>query len=824
MIQKKFATLKTVLLHTIVLLIIFCAAVFGFERYINQTTPTTSAAMDASSFPLVYMQNNGVNYNCLHGYAYEMDVNYIRDTVTVLDGDHILDLQIQPFDTQVESVSYEVLTLDGSESLENTNVIKLTEDGGYLDASLEIQNHMLLEQEYILKLQVRAGGRDIYYYTRLLLEDGLHLEAYLDFATGFFEKCINKQEQDLGVVAEPDETTGTSKTLAQMDIHDTVNQLMWGELNPQMYYKPTPSLVDINGTTASFVLDYRISAVNKEGINEIFNVKEFYRLRYTDTRIFLLDFTRTTEEIFNTNKTVLESDGINLGIVAEDVEFAFNEDKTTVAFVLENELWTYKINGGRMTRVFGFPQQENMDYRDFYDKNNIRIQKVNEAGDVWFAVSGYMNRGMHEGENGIGIYCYEEASATVQELLFVQTMESYDTLKLDIDVLSYITEDQSSCYLMLEGIIYRINLVTGKYEAIVEDIKNDCYASSKSGRYFSWLGEGKRYDSRTLYTIDLENGTTREVTCAESERLRPIGYLGEDLVYGKALVSDIDSSSEGNELFPMYHLTIVNEEGAEVKNYEQGGIYIMDTQLGDNMLKLTRATRENGVYTETTEDHIVSTDTQDDVIYGVTTQESSVKQTEMILRVGRTITDKNVQVVNSKILKEEESRTIRIPTNAKKENLYYVYAQGKMESCWSTAAEAIRRADEKVGVVINNAKEFVWERGNKKESSKIRLENIPDAIRSGSMDVAALEAAIGKDVVDLTNCTLDQVLYFVSQGRPVIAATPTGSTIITGYDDYGNLILLDPGASETYFYGPNDSKELFETAGNRFISYLNTEL
>lgn len=822
--REKFLVIKNILLHVVVLMIIFVIAVAGFARWINQTTPTLAREMASSTFPLVYMQNNGVSYNCLHGYSYEMDVNYIRDTVTVLADDHLLDIQIQPFDTQIESVSYEVLTLDGRESLENTNVIKLTEENGYLHATLEIQNYMLLEQEYILKLKVKAGGRDIYFYTRLLLEDGLHLEAYLDFVTGFYEKCINKTEQDLGTVVEPDESTGVSQTLAQMNIHDTVNQLMWGELNPKIYYKPTPSLVDINGTTASFVLDYRISAVNSDGVNEIFNVKEFYRLRYTDTRIFLLDFTRTTEETFNSDKDVLENDGVNLGIVADDVEYAFDEEKTTAAFVLENELWTYKVNGGRLTRVYGFPQQENMDYRDFYDKNNIKILRVDNNSDVWFAVSGYMNRGQHEGENGIGFYHYEEASATVEELLFVQTMESYDTLKLDIDSLAYITDDQSECYLLLEGIVYRINLLTGEYAKVIEGICNDCYASSKTNRYFSWLEEGRRYDSQVLCTMDFETGTTSKVTCSDQERIRPVGYMGEDLVYGTALTADIDSSSEGNELFPMYRLTILNEAGEEIKKYEQGGIYVMDTQLADNMLRLTRAVREDSGYTEATEDYIVSTDTEEDVAYGVTTQDSGVKQTEKVLRVGRTVKDKNIQVVRSKILMKEDSRTIRIPVNEEKENLYYVYAGGSMESCWTTAGEAIRRADEMVGVVINDAKEFVWERGNKKTSSSIKLENIPDAIKTGSMDVSALEAAMGKDVIDLSNCTLDQVLYFVSQGHAVIGAAETGTVIITGYDDYGNLILLDPGASETYYYGPNDSLAMFEGAGNRFVSYLDTDV
>ena len=47
-----------------------------------------------------------------------------------------------------------------------------------------------------------------------------------------------------------------------------------------------------------------------------------------------------------------------------------------------------------------------------------------------------------------------------------------------------------------------------------------------------------------------------------------------------------------------------------------------------------------------------------------------------------------------------------------------------------------------------------------------------------------------------------------------------GCVIITGYDDYGNLILLKPGETETYFYGPEDSQALFEAAGNQFVTYL----
>ena len=823
--REKLKTVKNAVVHVLVLLLVFIGAVVLFEKLINQPTPNSAQDMENSTFPLVYMQNKGVSYNCLHGYAYEMDVTNIRDTVTVLGDSHELDIQIQPFSSNVESVSYEVLSLDGTESLENTKVVQLTEESNYLTATLNIQNNMLLNQEYILKLQVTAGGRDVYFYTRLLLEDGLHLEAYLNFVSGFYEKCVNKtDEATLGSAVEPDETTDQKNTLAEMDIHSSVNRLMWGNLNPQIFYKPTPSLVDINGTTASFVLDYRISAINSEGTTELYNVKEFYRLRYTDTRVFLLDFTRSTDEIFSAEGTVINSKGINLGVTSQNVEFAIDEKNKVAAFVQEDELWTYQINAGRMTRVFGFPQKENMDYRDFYEKNNIKILRVDSDGNVWFCVSGYMNRGRHEGENGIAVYYYEDASATVEEILFVKTMESYDMLKLDIGALAYITENAQDFYLLLQGMIYRIDLTTREYERVVDGVNTECYTVSESNRYVAWLKEGARYDSQTLYRMDLETGAVQEITCDADDRIRPVAFMGEDLVYGVAHTSDMDMTHEGSELFPMYRLTIVGSDGEERKNYEPGNAYVLSVEQSENMLVLSRVTRTENGYEETTEDHIVSTNTDEEVATGTTTQDSSVKGSEVILRLGTTLRDTTVQTVNAKLLTDGAASEISIPTNKNREKLYYVYAGGNLESVWTTAAEAIRRADEKVGVVINDEKEFVWERGNRAETAKISVDKIPQAIQNGVMDLDTLESQLGKVAIDLTGCTLEQVLYFVGNRHPVLAWTGTETVIITGYDDYGNLILLKPGETETYFYGPEDSKTMFETAGNQFMTYLNTDL
>ena len=66
-----------------------------------------------------------------------------------------------------------------------------------------------------------------------------------------------------------------------------------------------------------------------------------------------------------------------------------------------------------------------------------------QSGNVYFIVAGYMNRGRHEGESGVGLYHYDAGSGTVEEKLFVDTDRSFDLLRRDVEELAYVTEDQS---------------------------------------------------------------------------------------------------------------------------------------------------------------------------------------------------------------------------------------------------------------------------------------------------------------------------------------------------------------------------------------------
>ena len=120
--------MKKVIIRIIVLLLIFGASMFVVAKLLNRDTPDTTGQMGEATLPLVYMNWEGTQLNCLHGYAKKMDVTTMRDALTPINDNRELTIQIQPYDNKITGVSFEVITADGETSMENTKVNKLEED------------------------------------------------------------------------------------------------------------------------------------------------------------------------------------------------------------------------------------------------------------------------------------------------------------------------------------------------------------------------------------------------------------------------------------------------------------------------------------------------------------------------------------------------------------------------------------------------------------------------------------------------------------------------------------------------------------------------
>ena len=820
----KAGKLKGIIIKIVILAVVFAAAAAGVFAWMSRENISGDRKMQDATFPLVYLTYKDTQINCLHGYAKPMQITAMRDTITPLNTDRTLEIQIKNFGQNIKDLNFQVITLDGETILEKTKVTNFRTDGEYVKATLELQNQLLMDQEYVLQLQVTVGSKDIYYYTRVIRQDGLHTEDYLNFVLDFYQRCMDGSEENLNIFANMIEVDPDSdnSTLANMNIHNNVDVMTWGALEPQIYAHPVPSIKEINGTTASIVLNYMISAQNEEGQTELYEVEEFYRLRYTSLQTYLLDFERSTNQVFEPEiEGTMTEQGINLGIRDRDVEYRSDDQNQFVSFVQGNSLWSYSVTDHKMTQIFNFSQDENSDERDRYRQNMIKIIEVKENGNVYFSVTGYMNRGNHEGESGVALYCYDASLLQIEELVFVDTLESYELMKRDVEALNYVTEDKSKFYFILDGTVYEVGLSTRSISTVITDLSAGCYAGSETNRYFAWLAENNPYQSVNLNVMDLETKEIRTISAGSGECIQVIGFMEEDVVYGLADASEIQTIHPGAEVFPMKAVFIENAAGERVKEYTPSGCYVTEGVISEKLLTLKRAVKTDGVFQETTDDQIVSNMTDKVEEFSVTTQNSSRKLTEIVLTSEEILESKTPKVVHSKQMDLQENRQVTIVTKNDNDEGYYVYGRGMLDSVHKSANTAIQRADEIKGVVVDEHQHYVWERGNRSEAASVSLDEIPEIMKQGTMDKDKLQEALGKKVLDLSGCTWEMVLYFIDQGSPVLAQIQDQVILITGYDQFANILVLYQGAAETVYWGSDDSDVTFPLSGNLFMTYLN---
>ena len=805
--------------RAVILLFVFVLSVAGSSFLLNSETTDDRSDMNDPVFPEVMVDFDGEYANRMYGYAQPMQSDFTRDSVTPLDTSRELSLVINPYATKVKSLSYEICTSDGSKVLENRKVKSLDKKDSYLATKIQINSDLLMNQEYSLQISLETNKGTAYYYTRVVSRSNVNTVQYVKFVKSFYEKCMDKATaEDLTSYLEPD-TSNTTTNYTDVGINSTFAEISWGNLSPQIYRKGIPVVKDINETTASFSLEYQIAATNTDGNQEIYDVTEFYRMRYTETRIMLLDFKRSASQVFSENSISISDKGLLLGVRDKNVEYMMNETAGVIAFVQEGDLWSYSPNDGKFSRIFSFRKETDGDFRDSRWQHDIKIIRVEDNGDVDFVLYGYMNRGIREGYSGVCVYHYSNDQNVVEEKVFIPSTESYEFLKKDLGTLSYVSTD-NSLFLLFAQKLYQIHITDGKSEVLDQDIQTDAFTVSDTGAHAAWLiqsGESAGY----IKEIDFETLETRTLAPSSGQKLTLNGFMNEDLVYGIVVDGDIISDSNGHETTGIHTIRIEGFDGTVKKEYHQDGLYITDVTMGNTMMEFELSKKTKKGYEAVSKDNILNNVKAAASIASIELASNNRTGTQIRLALDEAPEIQDALVVYAK-MKNANDDSIILDTQIPEDDIYYVYAKGGLDGIYTDPALAVLRADDQTGVVLNRAQQYVWERGNKKTKLILNLEDVPEAIKSASLDTNALQEALGDEgaIIDLSGCTLDSVLYEISAQRPVIAKTGDNtSVVIIGYDEY-NTYLYDPVKGETYPYGMNDSKDLFDKAGNIFISYV----
>ncbi len=813
--------MKRILKRFLLLFAVFLLGVTGTAFLLNSETTDDRSDMNDPTLPEVMVEYGGTLCNRMYGYVQKMQADFTRDSITPLDTTRQLTFAVNPYDTKVKSLSYEIRSSDGSKVLENKKIknLKQSEADKMLRATVEIVSDLRMNQEYSMQITLETEKGEAYYYTRVISRSSLNVESYIKFVKRFYEKCMDKNTaDDLASYLEP-EDTASSVNFSNISIKSRLSEVSWGSLSPKIYRRGIPVIKDINETTASISIDYQISAKDENGSTEIYNVTEFYRLRYHESRIRLLDFERSAQQVFNPNLPVISSEGLLLGVRDKNISYMTNEEGSVIVFSQQGDLWSYSPKSSKIVKIFSFRKEENGDFRDSRVEHDMKIIRVAENGDVDFVLYGYMNRGTREGYSGICVYHYNSDQNVLEEKVFIPSTESYEFLKSDMGTLSYVNE-QNDLFLLLAEKLYLIDIDGGTFKILEEGISGEHFVVSETNAHAAWKIQGGD-DAGKIKEIDFDTLNTRLLTPEAGKMLRELGFMNEDLVYGIIVDGDVLTNDHNRTAEGITSLKIEDFDGNVKKEYHEDGLYITNVSVKSTIMEFHLSVKNGNTYKTQKKDNIMNNKKASANRISIELAVSSRCGVRMRLAVGERPKSDEPLVVYAKMRSVEE-RVISLDTQIPKDVVYYVYAKGGLDGIYLDPAAAVQRADKRTGVVLNRSQQYVWERGNKKNQTQLNVEEFPEIIRTGTMNLEKLQEGVGTEytVLDLIGCSLDSVLYEVSAQRPVLAKIDKGkSVVIVGYDEY-NTYLYYPETGETKPYGMNDSTELFEKAGNVFLSFI----
>lgn len=233
------------------------------------------------------------------------------------------------------------------------------------------------EPEAVLKVTLDTplsqNGKTAGYYTRIVRPKEVTTDQCLAFAKDFHTKALNKEAtEELTAYLEPDEKSDNT-TYQTVNIHSDITHIQWGDMKPSVIGDVEWDIKESNTVYTSILAKYKVSCTDEEGAESIYNVKEFFRVRFLVDTIYLLDYNRNMEQVFDGRESDFDENGIILGIIPKDISYEINKDQTSAAFVQAGELWLYESKKGNLTKVFSMPDQEGRDTRGENDQHAVRV-------------------------------------------------------------------------------------------------------------------------------------------------------------------------------------------------------------------------------------------------------------------------------------------------------------------------------------------------------------------------------------------------------------------------------------------------------------------
>lgn len=839
--------MKHIFSKLIILALVFILTAGAYYYIHTDKTKEESSAMGEARLPVITANVQGVESNLMYGYTENMEGVYMRDTLTIIPDNHNLDLNIYRYGAGILSIGFEVRTLDTSRLIEDTMVEDWKPEKDVVRTVLEINNMLKKDEEYLLIIKVGTEDfREIRYYTRIIDTQTDHYRAQAEFVRRFHEAIFDEEKEESIISYLEPKSSEDNSNFGVATIHSNFRHITWEGLEPERVTTPVLSCKELVGDIGCYRLKYMVRAKNDYEEDQYYNVTEDYRVRWTSSDMYLLDYHRTMEQEFDATTQNISGSRINTGIgSSQELGVMSSASRTYIAFVKEKSLWMMDIKKNDITEIFSYKEKQDKDIRNRNDNHAIKIVSLDDEGNMKFFVYGYMNRGEHEGSVGIALYDYNSEENLCSERLFIPFTRSYDILKESMGKLAYVNE--KIMYIMINDCVYSIDLKGNEYVQIISGLKDGTYAINDEGNRIAWQENGGKGGATRIKVLDLQSGGEYVIKVGSKYRMKVLGFVNNDFVYGIASKSLISEDKNGYITFPMSKLKVVNSENELLKEHQTKGVYFTGAEISGNMINLKQI-RYDDTKTEFVADkdyQIFANEESGDEQADVSTIVTDRKKTETVISfVYKVTTTSKLKVIHPKEIVFDGTNALSIRELSSDGEMYYVYAYGDVTGVYTKEGDAIVKADKDAGVVVDENGNYLWRRISRPteyllsgvsvkpaENEDAQLaaclrgmlayngvnKNVASMLSKGNSSLKIINSELENRGLDLSGCTLSQVLYYVCDDQPVLGMLGDKECVlIVGYDFY-NAVLLNPQTGQTYKQGLEEAEEMFQNAGNRFL-------
>lgn len=653
-------------IHAGILIGVFVVAIMIFSYAVNRKNVDMTADIGNASLPQVSFIYDSYTVNTLAGYTNAMEISTMRDQITpVMDGK--VSFQIRENDKKVRSASYEIYSIDGRKKLYSGEIKSLKDT-----ITIEVPKKLLEDGERFLRLTLQFDDDEqAYYYTRIADAAGWNMDRCMAYVKNFFDKERDKEAAVELKSALESNSEGDNTTYQTVTIHSDFDHVTWGSLSPEIVGDVRWDIKEANSTYMSIMLTYQVDCKgeNKDETDR-YNIKEFFRVRYSENKqMYLLDYNRTMNQLFEGNETDMDENGVLLGVTDSDVDYLINKEGTVVSFVQERELWNYNKEKDEMSLVFSYADRGSDNAQNAYDQHCVQLVSMDEDGSTTFTVSGYVNRGTHEGEVGVSVYYYDINKNSVEEKVFIPSTKSFSVLTNDPGKLLYYSNSSGKLYVMQEGTLYEVDLIHNTRTTLVTNLEEGQYVSSEDGHLLAYQKDGQINSATQIEVLNLSTGKGHQVKAGADESIRPLGFIRNDFVFGTARSGDSGTTASGETVLPMYRLEIRNQNNKTVKEYQIENTYILDVVFENDMATLKRAVKNGDFYAYTSADYITNNEEREESNITVKTYTSELKGREMRITYEDGVKDSSPKILKPQLTIAKDQMTLSFDSSSKKGNI-----------------------------------------------------------------------------------------------------------------------------------------------------------